>query len=74
MRSSPSIAASGPDDIDVYLVLDDFGHRLGRAWRETGEERTDRRQIVADLIAGEYSNPARIVAFNTAKLPPEDEV
>jgi hypothetical protein len=30
------------DDRDVYLVLDDFGGRLGRAWRETDEESTDR--------------------------------
>ena len=66
MRSSPSIAPSLPDDVDVYLVLDDFG-RLGRAWRETNEERTDRRQIVSDLLDGQYSAPARIVAFNTAE-------
>ena len=31
MRRSPSIAPTQPDDIDVYLVLDDFGGRLGRA-------------------------------------------
>jgi hypothetical protein len=36
----PSIAPSSPDDVDVYLVLDDFDERLGRAWRETDEERT----------------------------------
>jgi hypothetical protein len=40
MRPSPSIAATQPDD--VYLVLDDFGERMGRAWREVDEERTDR--------------------------------
>src|SRR6202000_1652026 len=33
MRPSPSIAAPLPDDVNVYLVLDDFG-RQGRAWRE----------------------------------------
>jgi hypothetical protein len=42
MRPSPSIAATQPDDVDVYLVLDDFGERMGRAWREVDEERTDR--------------------------------
>jgi hypothetical protein len=26
----PSIAPSSPDDVDVYLVLDDFGERLGQ--------------------------------------------
>jgi hypothetical protein len=63
----PSIAPASPDDHDTYLVLDDFGQRLGRAWRETGEERTDRETVVTDLMDGQYSNPARIVAFNTAE-------
>jgi hypothetical protein len=68
MRSSPSIAPSSPpDDIDIYIVLDNFGSRLGRAWRETGEESTDRRSLVIDLIDGQYSDPARIVVFNTAE-------
>jgi hypothetical protein len=40
MRVVPSIAAVLPDDHDIYLVLDDFGGRLGRAWRETDEEHT----------------------------------
>jgi hypothetical protein len=66
-RRSPSIAPALPDDVDVYLVLDDFGERLGRAWRETDEESTDRRIQVTDLLDGQYSNPARIVTFNTAE-------
>jgi hypothetical protein len=67
MRRSPSIAPASPDDRDTYLVLDDFGERLGRAWRETGEERTDRETVISDLIDGQYSNPARVIAFNTAE-------
>jgi len=67
MRPSPSIFPALPDDRDVYLVLDDFGERLGRAWRETDEERTDRATVFMDLIDGQYSNPARVVAFNTAR-------
>ena len=31
MRRSPSIASSLPDVVDVYLVLDDFGARPGKA-------------------------------------------
>jgi hypothetical protein len=65
MRRSPSIAADLPDDQDVYLVLDDFGGRLGRAWREASEERTDRETLINDLLTGEYTNPVRVVAFNT---------
>jgi hypothetical protein len=67
MRRSPSISPSSPDDRDVYLVLDDFGQRIGRSWREMDEERTDRATVIADLIDGQYSDPIRIVAFNTAE-------
>jgi hypothetical protein len=52
-RHPPSIAPGLPDDVDVYLVLDDFGERLGRAWRETDEERTDRETVVRDLLEGQ---------------------
>jgi hypothetical protein len=66
MRSSPSIVPREANQ-DTYLVLDDFGGRLGRAWRETNEEDTDRETLIRDLVEGEYSDPARIVAFNTAE-------
>jgi hypothetical protein len=65
MHSSPSIVPDA-DDRDIYLVLDDFGGRLGRAWPETDEERTDREIVITDLMTGQYSNPVRVVAFNTA--------
>jgi transposase len=51
---------------DVYLVLEDFG-RKGRAWRETGEERTDRATLIREILEGQYEDPVRIVAFNTAQ-------
>jgi hypothetical protein len=38
MRFSPSIVPPGAGGADVYLVLDQLGHRLGRVWRETDEE------------------------------------
>jgi hypothetical protein len=65
MPSSPSLV---PDDTnrDVYLVLDDFG-RLGRAWRETDEAGTSRATLVLNLLDGQYEDPVRIVAFNTAE-------
>lgn len=63
----PSIAPSLPDDRDVYLVLDEFSERLGRAWRETDEDSTDRRTVITDLLDGQYFDPARVVAFNTAE-------
>jgi hypothetical protein len=52
MRTSPSISPAQPDDRDVYLVLDDFGERLGRAWRETDEESADRHAVITDLMDG----------------------
>jgi hypothetical protein len=52
---------------DIYLVLDDFGGRLGRAWRETVEEASSREMLIRDLMDGQYHNPACIVAFNTTE-------
>jgi hypothetical protein len=64
MRTSPSIAPHGPEQ-DTYLVLDDYGGRLGLAWRETDQDRTDREALIRDLVEGDFSNPVRIVCFNT---------
>src|SRR5438876_12210382 len=63
---SPSIVPLEANQ-DTYLVLDDFGARLGRAWRETDEEDTDRETLIRNLMDDQYSHPARIVAFNTAE-------
>ena len=69
MRSSdhsPSIVPPG-NDHDVYLVLDDFGGRIGQSWREADVEATRLETIIADLLDGQYSNPVRVIAFNTAQ-------
>jgi hypothetical protein len=66
MRSSPSIVPD-QDDRDIYLVLDDFGGHLGRAWPEADEEQTDRETVITDLMDGQCSNPIRVVAFNTTE-------
>ena len=52
---------------DTYLVLEDFGARLGCAWRETDAEATDRETLIRNLMDGQYGHPVRIVAFNTAE-------
>ena|SRR5437879_4524159 len=67
MPGSPSIVPHVPADQDVYLVLEDFGGRLGRAWSETAEEDSNRATLVRHLIEGHYIRPARIVAFNTTE-------
>jgi hypothetical protein len=61
---SPSIVPGF--DVDVYLVLDDFG-KLGRAYREVDEEHSDRETVIRNLTEGQYSNPVRIVCFNTSE-------
>jgi hypothetical protein len=73
MRKSdwtPSIVPSNQDQT-VYLVADDFG-KLGRAWRETDYETTDLETVVQDLLTGQYNNPIRVIAFNTAERWSED--
>jgi hypothetical protein len=61
---SPSIVPE-TSERDIYLVLDDFGE-LGRAWCETAEEDTERAVLMRHLMEGQYGNPVRVVAFNTA--------
>jgi hypothetical protein len=62
--SSPSIVPGF--DVDVYLVLDDFG-QIGRAYREVDEAKADKETLIRDLMSGQYNDPVRIVCFNTAE-------
>jgi hypothetical protein len=62
---TPSIVPNG-DDQNVYIVVDDFG-RNGRAYRETDLETADLETVILGLLEGEYNNPVRVVAFNTAE-------
>jgi hypothetical protein len=62
MRTSPSIVPRD-DDQDIYLVMDDFGGRLGLAWRETDPDSTDFEIVIRDLLDGQYSNPVRVVGL-----------
>ncbi|MCC8952843.1 hypothetical protein H8B02_04975, partial [Bradyrhizobium sp. Pear77] len=64
-RSFPST------DQTVNLVADDFGP-IGRAWREAGLEATDLETVIRAMLAGEYSNPLRVIGFNTAEAWSED--
>jgi hypothetical protein len=60
---TPSIVPYGADQT-VYLVVDRFGC-LGTVYRETEVERTDLETVITDLIAGQFNDPVRVVAFNT---------
>ena len=66
MRTSPSIVPHGADQ-DTYLVLNDFGSRIGCSWSETDADSADRETLIRDLVEGQYGHPVRIVAFNTSE-------
>jgi hypothetical protein len=62
---TPSIVPKS-DDQTVYLVVEDFG-RHGRSYRETDVETADLETLIVDLLDGQYNNPVRVIAFNTAE-------
>ncbi|MBR0823014.1 hypothetical protein [Bradyrhizobium liaoningense] len=64
MRSSPSIVPADRLDRDIYLVLEDFRARAGRAWRETDEADADLETVLQNLLSDQYAYPVRIVSFN----------
>ena len=72
MRRSwtPSIVPNG-DDQTVYLVVNNFG-KLGTAFAETDVAEADLETTINDLMSGHYSDPVRVVAFNTAEHWSED--
>jgi hypothetical protein len=61
---SPSIVPGF--NFDTYVVLDGFG-KLGRCYREADEMDADRETVIRNLMAGQYNDPVRVVAFNTAE-------
>jgi hypothetical protein len=66
---TPSIVP-GDDDRDTCLVVNDFGRR-GRAWCETDVEATDLETVIQDLLDGQFSEPVRVVSFDTGEGPLE---
>lgn len=47
-------------------MKDDLG-RLGAVWREADAEVTDLETVITDLLTGQYHDPVRVIAFNTAE-------
>jgi hypothetical protein len=47
-----------------WMILADA---LGMAWRETDPADTNLKTVIRDLLDGQYADPVRIVAFNTAE-------
>lgn len=69
-RSSPSIVPTGNEE-SVYLVEDCLG-ALEYVWRESDVGKTDLETVIINLMAGEYRDPKRVIAFNTAEHWSED--
>lgn len=62
MPGIPSIVPYGADQT-LYLVLEVLGPQGSQL--QTAVERMDLEAIIADLLAGCFSNPVGVVAFNT---------
>jgi hypothetical protein len=48
----------------VYLVVDNVAERRGRVCRKTEVEPSDLETVILNLIAGQFNDPVRIVAFD----------
>jgi hypothetical protein len=66
----PSIVPSGQDQ-NFYLVINNYGS-FGPAFAETDVGEADLETVIGDLMSGQYSDPVRVVAFNTAEHWAED--
>ena len=62
MGWSPGTVPYGADQT-VYLVDDRFCS--GSVYRGTEVERTDLETVIEDFLTGQFSDPVRVVAFNT---------
>jgi hypothetical protein len=67
---TPSITPRSGDQ-DVYLVVDDLG-RNRRVYREADIKAADLETVILDLLEGQYTNPVRVIAFNTARRWSQD--
>ena len=63
-NTSASLAPTAPayNSVTTYIVLNDFGPNLGRAYVETDEAQADQKSIVENMITGQ--DIARAVADN----------
>ena len=69
MREWPSIVPGTPEDF--YIVVNHFG-RFGTAFAETDLDRANYETTIADLIAGQHSDPLRVIMFNPETNRSED--
>jgi hypothetical protein len=70
MSATPSVVPNTGGA--CYIVLDDFGGDIGASYRETDPGDCDRASVVRDLLQGQFHNPIRVIAFNTAEGASEE--
>ena len=63
-RATPSLVPEF--DVTVHIVLDRVGKDV-RVYREVDEAEADLETLIDDILSGQYYDPCRIVAFNTAE-------
>src|SRR5215510_14607201 len=66
-RTPPLAPGEQPCDVTVYIVLNDFGERLGHTYVKTYVTEADEKSVISNILSGDYSNPMRVVAFNTVE-------
>jgi len=67
---TPSIVPNGHDQT-FYLVVNNFG-KPGTAFAETDVAEADLETTITGLMSGQYSDPVRVVAFNSVDHWSED--
>ena len=66
-NQTPLVPGQSAFDTTVYIVLNYYGSRLGRAYAETGDDEADEKTTIENILSGQHSHPIRVVAFNTAE-------
>jgi hypothetical protein len=54
------------------FVIKPSAERLGRVFLKTEVERADLETVIVDMLDGQYSNPLRVVSFNTVERSSQD--
>jgi hypothetical protein len=69
MREWPSIVPGSPED--YFIIINQYG-RFGTAFAETDLDRANYETTIADLMAGQHSDPLRVIMFNPETNRSED--
>ena len=69
MSNWPSLVPGTPED--YFIVVNHFG-RFGTAFVETDLDRANYETTIADLMAGQHSDPLRVIRFDPETNCSED--